>query len=149
MFEDDGWRKGFLHGSAPHFGAPASHFSLPVARHSTANRVFFSLYKMSAETSESPPIFNRPLPEAGDPKDGPVREFCGLESDFCLKLVAKGKVRELYEVDEQTLLIVATDRISAYDVNMGNVNGVDLPPFVPCAHSFGRLYLTKAFSSIN
>lgn len=29
--------------------------------------------------------------------------------------VASGKVRELYEVDEQTLLLVASDRISAFD----------------------------------
>jgi phosphoribosylaminoimidazole-succinocarboxamide synthase len=31
-----------------------------------------------------------------------------------------GKVRDIYEVDDQTLLIVATDRISAYDVVMPN-----------------------------
>ncbi len=33
-----------------------------------------------------------------------------------LPLLARGKVRELYEVDEDTLLLVASDRISAYDV---------------------------------
>ncbi|MCW2680918.1 MAG: phosphoribosylaminoimidazole-succinocarboxamide synthase [Frankiales bacterium] len=33
-----------------------------------------------------------------------------------LRLVAKGKVRELYEVDDQHLLLVASDRLSAYDV---------------------------------
>jgi phosphoribosylaminoimidazole-succinocarboxamide synthase len=38
-----------------------------------------------------------------------------------LPLVARGKVRDLYEVDENTLLFVATDRISAYDVIMENV----------------------------
>ena len=37
-----------------------------------------------------------------------------------LPLVATGKVRELYEVDSKTLLFVATDRISAYDVIMKN-----------------------------
>ncbi|KAF4635122.1 hypothetical protein G7Y89_g2979 [Cudoniella acicularis] len=37
-----------------------------------------------------------------------------------LPKLATGKVRELYEVDEKTLLFVATDRISAYDVIMGN-----------------------------
>ncbi|QKX64045.1 uncharacterized protein TRUGW13939_11218 [Talaromyces rugulosus] len=37
-----------------------------------------------------------------------------------LPLVARGKVRDLYEIDEQTLLFVATDRISAYDVIMEN-----------------------------
>lgn len=33
-----------------------------------------------------------------------------------LKHIASGKVREIYEVDEDRLLFVATDRISAYDV---------------------------------
>lgn len=38
-----------------------------------------------------------------------------------LPLVASGKVRELYEIDSKTLLFVASDRISAYDVIMENV----------------------------
>jgi phosphoribosylaminoimidazole-succinocarboxamide synthase len=33
-----------------------------------------------------------------------------------LQLVARGKVRDIYKVDSQRLLIVATDRISAFDV---------------------------------
>ncbi|MDQ3463534.1 MAG: phosphoribosylaminoimidazolesuccinocarboxamide synthase [Actinomycetota bacterium] len=33
-----------------------------------------------------------------------------------MKLLASGKVRELYEVDAEHLLLVASDRISAYDV---------------------------------
>ncbi|EHY60873.1 Phosphoribosylaminoimidazole-succinocarboxamide synthase [Exophiala dermatitidis] len=37
-----------------------------------------------------------------------------------LPLIASGKVRELYDVDSNTLLFVATDRISAYDVIMQN-----------------------------
>ncbi|KAL4922178.1 hypothetical protein BDW62DRAFT_197414 [Aspergillus aurantiobrunneus] len=37
-----------------------------------------------------------------------------------LPLIASGKVRDLYEVDDKTLLFVATDRISAYDVIMEN-----------------------------
>src|SRR6185312_2157598 len=32
-----------------------------------------------------------------------------------LNLVKRGKVRDVYEVDDQHLLIVATDRISAFD----------------------------------
>src|SRR5438105_6746579 len=32
-----------------------------------------------------------------------------------LKLVRRGKVRDVYEVDDARLLIVATDRISAFD----------------------------------
>ena len=42
-----------------------------------------------------------------------------LEED--LKLVTRGKVRDLYEVDDKTLLVVATDRISAFDVVMDTV----------------------------
>ncbi|EED14032.1 phosphoribosyl-aminoimidazole-succinocarboxamide synthase [Talaromyces stipitatus ATCC 10500] len=37
-----------------------------------------------------------------------------------LPLKARGKVRDLYEIDDKTLLFVATDRISAYDVIMEN-----------------------------
>ncbi|KAA8576066.1 hypothetical protein EYC84_006228 [Monilinia fructicola] len=37
-----------------------------------------------------------------------------------LPKVAEGKVRNLYEIDEKTLLFVASDRISAYDVIMEN-----------------------------
>lgn len=33
-------------------------------------------------------------------------------------LVARGKVRDIYDVDEKTLLIVTTDRMSAFDVIM-------------------------------
>ena len=33
-----------------------------------------------------------------------------------LQLVARGKVRDIYKVDSRRLLIVATDRISAFDV---------------------------------
>lgn len=40
--------------------------------------------------------------------------------DGILPLIARGKVRDIYEVDPNTLLFVATDRISAYDYNMSN-----------------------------
>jgi phosphoribosylaminoimidazole-succinocarboxamide synthase len=46
-----------------------------------------------------------------------------------LPLVARGKVRDLYEVDDKTLLFIATDRISAYDVIMENVG---LLPLIQC-----------------
>jgi phosphoribosylaminoimidazole-succinocarboxamide synthase len=36
------------------------------------------------------------------------------------KPLAKGKVRDLYELDDSTLLFVATDRISAFDVILDN-----------------------------
>lgn len=40
-----------------------------------------------------------------------------LESSLTsLPLVAKGKVRDIYEIDDHHLLIVTTDRISAFDV---------------------------------
>lgn len=38
-----------------------------------------------------------------------------------LPKVASGKVRDLYAIDDSTLLFVASDRISAYDVIMENV----------------------------
>ena len=37
-----------------------------------------------------------------------------------LKLLARGKVRDVYEVDADHLLFVASDRISAFDVVMAN-----------------------------
>lgn len=39
-----------------------------------------------------------------------------------LPRVASGKVRDLYAIDDDTLLFVASDRISAYDVIMENVS---------------------------
>ena len=43
-------------------------------------------------------------------------------SSIGLKKIASGKVREIFEVDQDTLLFVASDRISAYDVILGNVS---------------------------
>ncbi|KAL8970106.1 MAG: hypothetical protein Q9183_001677 [Haloplaca sp. 2 TL-2023] len=40
--------------------------------------------------------------------------------DGALPLVARGKVRDLYKVNDGTLLFVTTDRISAFDVVMAN-----------------------------
>jgi phosphoribosylaminoimidazole-succinocarboxamide synthase len=56
-----------------------------------------------------------------------------LQSDLqgALPLVARGKVRDLYSVDDKTLLFVATDRISAYDVVMENVR--DFFPLPTCS----------------
>ncbi|MCU7904660.1 MAG: phosphoribosylaminoimidazolesuccinocarboxamide synthase [Candidatus Thiodiazotropha sp. (ex Epidulcina cf. delphinae)] len=39
-----------------------------------------------------------------------------FESDLDLKRLNRGKVRDIYEVDEKLLLIVTTDRLSAFDV---------------------------------
>src|SRR5688500_20388060 len=39
-----------------------------------------------------------------------------LQTSFSdLKLVRRGKVRDVYAIDDDSLLIVATDRISAFD----------------------------------
>lgn len=48
-----------------------------------------------------------------------------LETDCpSLKLVARGKVRDIYDVPNhpEALLFVATDRVSAFDVIMKNVS---------------------------
>ncbi len=39
-----------------------------------------------------------------------------VESRLPLPLVRRGKVREVYAVDDATLLLVASDRVSAFDV---------------------------------
>jgi len=41
-----------------------------------------------------------------------------VQSKLPLPLLRRGKVREVYEVDEGTLLLVASDRVSAFDVVM-------------------------------
>jgi phosphoribosylaminoimidazole-succinocarboxamide synthase len=41
-----------------------------------------------------------------------------LQSELDLPLLHRGKVRDVYEVDDSTLLMVASDRISAFDVVM-------------------------------
>jgi phosphoribosylaminoimidazole-succinocarboxamide synthase len=41
-----------------------------------------------------------------------------VQSTLPLPLLRRGKVREVYEVDEGTLLLVASDRVSAFDVVM-------------------------------
>src|ERR1700694_4495405 len=41
-----------------------------------------------------------------------------VESRLPLPLVRRGKVREVYAVDDATLLLVASDRVSAFDVVM-------------------------------
>ena len=41
-----------------------------------------------------------------------------VASELPLPLVRRGKVREVYEVDQDTLLLVASDRVSAFDVVM-------------------------------
>ncbi|HET8713543.1 MAG TPA: phosphoribosylaminoimidazolesuccinocarboxamide synthase [Gemmatimonadales bacterium] len=41
-----------------------------------------------------------------------------VQSSLPLPLLRRGKVREVYEVDDATLLLVASDRVSAFDVVM-------------------------------
>ena len=38
------------------------------------------------------------------------------QTNLPLKLKSRGKVRDIYELEDDKLLIVATDRISAFDV---------------------------------
>ena len=45
-----------------------------------------------------------------------------VESKLPLPLLRRGKVREVYEVDEATLLLVASDRVSAFDVEIGRAH---------------------------
>jgi phosphoribosylaminoimidazole-succinocarboxamide synthase len=40
-------------------------------------------------------------------------------STLPLSLIRRGKVRDVYAIDDDTLLLVATDRVSAFDVVMG------------------------------
>lgn len=54
-------------------------------------------------------------------KSIPLPSSALIETDCPdLKLLARGKVRDVYELDEKSLLFVATDRISAFDVIMKN-----------------------------
>lgn len=57
--------------------------------------------------------------------------FTKTDLQGALPLVARGKVRDLYDIDDKTLLFVATDRISAYDVIMENVFMPPTPQFIP------------------
>lgn len=66
--------------------------------------------------------------------------------DGVLPLIASGKVRELYQVDDNSLLFVATDRISAYDVIMKNVSRPIYCPLKWLTHG-SRVSLTKASCS--
>jgi len=45
-----------------------------------------------------------------------MSESTVLESQLDLELLHRGKVRDVYEIDAQTLLMVASDRVSAFDV---------------------------------
>lgn len=51
-----------------------------------------------------------------------------------LPFVSRGKVREIWQIDEEKLLFVATDRISAYDVILSDgVPRKGSPHHVPIA----------------
>lgn len=75
--------------------------------------------------------------------------FTNTDLQGALPLVARGKVRDLYEVDEKTLLFIATDRISAYDVIMENVS-LSSSPAINAGGSrlngYNRVFQTKVFS---
>jgi len=48
-----------------------------------------------------------------------------------LPKIATGKVRELYEVDEKTLLFVASDRISAYGTSKSHTKKLHISMWAP------------------
>ncbi|KAI9776043.1 MAG: Bifunctional purine biosynthetic protein ade1 [Geoglossum umbratile] len=68
--------------------------------------------------TEAPPTEQLQPPTSNLESIPPV--ITETELDGILPLTARGKVRDIYEVDAKTLLFVATDRISAYDVVMKN-----------------------------
>ena len=39
-----------------------------------------------------------------------------FETSLSLPLIQKGKVRDIYDIDDKRMLIVTTDRLSAFDV---------------------------------
>ena len=55
------------------------------------------------------------------PKDGSILMYTDIPD---LEFVARGKVRDIYKMKTRPgcLLFIATDRISAYDVILNNVN---------------------------
>ena len=55
-------------------------------------------------------------------------------SSYGLKKVSSGKVREIFEIDASTLLFVATDRISAFDVILENVRTHNVGSFPKRLH---------------
>src|SRR5215468_10119136 len=54
-------------------------------------------------------------------------------SDLPLKRIARGKVRDIYEVDSERLLLVATDRVSGEDVphHMISADAAEITGLVP------------------
>lgn len=63
-----------------------------------------------------------------------------------LPRVASGKVRDLYAIDDDTLLFVASDRISAYDVIMENLCSPPKKNQLHCPNTniYHRVYPAKA-----
>jgi phosphoribosylaminoimidazole-succinocarboxamide synthase len=39
-----------------------------------------------------------------------------FETSLSLPLIQKGKVRDIYDIDDKRMLIITTDRLSAFDV---------------------------------
>ena len=68
----------------------------------------------------------RPLKPEPSSKGSVAMSVTATDLKGSLPLLIKGKVRDLYEVNDRTLLFVATDRISAYDVVLQNV--IETPP---------------------
>lgn len=82
----------------------------------------------------------------------PSTAIVNIDIQGKLPKVASGKVRDLYAVDDETLLFVASDRISAYDVIMENVSLTIcslVDSYLPHAYSNHRFsILTRTFLMI-
>lgn len=57
-------------------------------------------------------------PRSGSEDPGSGSDEAMVRSELDLTLLSRGKVRDVYEVDDETLLMVASDRVSAFDVVM-------------------------------
>jgi phosphoribosylaminoimidazole-succinocarboxamide synthase len=71
---------------------------------------------------------NRPTSKTGKMSSEAI---VNIDIQGRLPKVASGKVRDLYAIDDETLLFVASDRISAYDVIMENVSQMNDKTLLP------------------
>src|SRR2546425_8078642 len=69
--------------------------------------------------------------------------FRSVASRLPLPLVRRGKVREVYEVDGDTLLLVASDRVSAFDVVLHERSEEHTSELQSLAYLVCRLLLEK------
>ena len=107
MARNQGWTEDELSEALMHL---CGYIGLPSVREAllTAKEVF----PRDARTR------NSMRPRSGAHEDEVMTMLLMTTSDLPLKRIARGKVRDVYEVEGDRLLLVATDRVSAYDVVM-------------------------------